>query len=98
MFDLRRETLRRFVIMLFSILHFRQSRVWKHGDRKRRVFAQILEAVGHVLRSRAAVHADDVDWKWLKRRKSGADLGAVEHGPEDLDGNLSNDRDADLLI
>ena len=39
MLDLGRKALRRFVVMLFAVLDLRQSGVWQHADRQRRVFA-----------------------------------------------------------
>ena len=37
------------------------------GPRQRSVFGQIAKAIGHMLRPSTAVHADNVDRKWLKR-------------------------------
>ena len=65
MLNLRGETFRRFVVMLFAVLNFGQTCIRQDADRQRRILAQITKTVGHMLRPGAAVHTDHVDRKWF---------------------------------
>src|SRR5262245_8081390 len=85
---LRGETFRRLVIVHLAIDYGRQTGVWKHGDRQRRILADVANALRHVLWTSAAVHSDNVDRKRRERGQSRGDLGAVEHGPKHFDRDL----------
>src|SRR5687768_1037312 len=96
--DLRRKALRRLVVVLLTVLHFRQPRVWQNRYGQRRVLAKIPKTVGHLLWPGSAVHSDDVDRKRFERGQRRADLGAVQHRPERLDCHLSDDGDLYFLL
>ena len=98
MLDLGRKTLRRLVIMLFTVLNLGQTGVWQNRNRQRRILTQITKTVGHMLRPGAAVHTNNINWKRLKSGQSRTDLRAIEHRPENLDCDRGDHRKFDLLL
>ena len=92
--DLRGESLGRLVVMHLAVDTEGKPGIRQNRNRQRRILAKIANALGHMLRTGAAVHADDVDRKRRERGQRGADLGAVEHRAKHFDRHLRDDRHA----
>ena len=66
--DLRRESFGRLVVVHLAIYDRGQAGIGKHRDGERRILAKVADALGHVTRTRAAVHTNYVNRKRRKRR------------------------------
>ena len=56
------------------------------------------QTIGHLLRSGAAVHTDDVDWKWFECSQSRTDLSSVKHRAKNFDRHLCDHRNPSLFL
>ena len=76
----------------------RETGVWQHRNRQRGALTKVTNAFSHVARSGATVHADNVNRKRRECRQRSANLGAVEHRSEHLDGDLRNHGHAPAIL
>ena len=81
------------VVVHLAVDHRRQAGVGQARDRHPAVLGQVAEVLVHLGRAGGAVEADDVGAHGLQGGEGGADLGAGEHAPGELDGDLDLDRD-----
>src|ERR1041384_534165 len=70
--------------------------VRNHRHWKLRILAKIANVLGHLLWAGCAIHAENVDRKWLEGGVGRSDLRSHEHRAECFDGDLCNHRHAPL--
>ena len=82
---------RRQVVVHLAVDHRRQPGVGQAGDRHPAVAGQVAEVLVHLGRAGGAVEADDVGPHGVEGGEGGGDLGAGQHPPGQLDGDLDLD-------
>ncbi len=87
-----RQLLRREVVVHLAVHHRGQAGVGLRGDGHAAVLGQVAHGLAHLGRSRGAVEPDDVGAHGVEGGQGGADLGAGEHAPGELDGHLHLER------
>ena len=73
----------------------RQPGVGDARDRQRGVLAQVADRLAHVLRAGGAVQADHIDGQAFQDGQGGGDIGAQQHAPGGIQGDLDLDRQVD---
>ena len=80
------------VVVHGPVHHAGQACIGEAGDRDDAVLGEVAQWFAHLDWAGGAVQADDVDPHGLESRQRGADLGAGQHPPGQLDRDLDLDR------
>ena len=80
------------VVVHVAVDHRREARIRDAGDRDAAGPRKVAQRLAHLDRAGGAVEADHVDLHGIEHGQRGADLGAGQHAPGQLDGHLALQR------